>query len=140
MVGYLTSTTSSFDADGLPGTHELGSITLGQNPLLDEVVVTAQKSMIEVQADKFVFNIQSSPSSVGSNGLDLLSQAPGISVDMDNNIQLLGKGGVRIFINGRPSRLSGADLVNLLQIMNADNISNIEITSNPFSKYETSSN
>src|SRR5690606_40281874 len=90
------------------------------------------------RADKIIFNVSSTPSASGSNGLELLSKSPGVLVDMDRNISLLGKGGVQIYINGRPSRLSGTDLANLLENMTADNIKDIEIISNPSSKYERS--
>jgi len=107
---------------------------------LDEVVITHKKALIEVKADKLIFNVASSPSASGTNGLDLLKKAPGVTLDMDNNISLLGKGGVQIYINNIPSRLSGTDLVTFLQSMTSDNIESIEIISNPSSKYEAEGN
>ncbi len=107
---------------------------------LDEVIITTKKALIEVKADKLIFNVASSPSASGTNGLDLLKKAPGVSLDMDNNISLLGKGGVQIYINNVPSRLSGTDLATFLQSMTSDNIDSIEIISNPSSKYEAEGN
>jgi iron complex outermembrane recepter protein len=107
---------------------------------LDEVVVTGRKAMIEIQADKIVFNVSSSPSASGTNGLDLLRKSPGVMVDMDNNISLLGKGGVQIYINGIQSRLAGNDLATMLQSMTSDNIESIEIISNPSAKYDAEGN
>jgi iron complex outermembrane recepter protein len=106
------------------------------NTKIDEVVVTAQKALIEVHPDKMVFNVASSVNASGSNGLELLSKAPGVLLDMDNNIILQGKSGVIIYINGRPSRLSGQDLTNMLQGMRSDNIESVEIITNPSSKYD----
>jgi len=103
---------------------------------LEEVIVTGKKAMIEVKAEKIVFNVASTPSASGTNGLDLMRRAPGVSLDMDNNINLPGKGGVQIYINGRPSRLSGSDLANMLQSVSSDNIETIEIITNPSSKYD----
>lgn len=103
---------------------------------LDEVVITGEKALVEVHPDKMVFNVSSSVSASGNNGLELLSQSPGVLVDMDKNIILQGKGGVKIFINGRPSRLSGSDLSNMLEGMRSDNIESIEIISNPSAKYD----
>lgn len=107
---------------------------------LDEVVITHKKALIEVKADKLIFNVASSPSASGTNGLDLLKKSPGVSLDMENNISLLGKGGVQIYINNVPSRLSGTDLATFLQSMTSDNIESIEIISNPSSKYEAEGN
>ncbi|MFZ1705172.1 MAG: TonB-dependent receptor [Saprospiraceae bacterium] len=107
---------------------------------LDELVITGRKKLIELQADKIVFNVSASPSAAGSNGLDLLRKAPGVTIDMDNNISLQGKPGVLIYINGNPSRLSGNDLTILLQNMTADNIEAIEIIANPSARYEAEGN
>lgn len=103
---------------------------------LDEVVIRGEKAMVEVHPDKMVFNVSSSVNATGNNGLELLGKSPGVIVDMDRNIVLQGKSGVRIFINGRPSRLSGSDLTNLLEGMRSDNIESIEIITNPSAKYE----
>lgn len=107
---------------------------------IDEVIVTGRKAVIEIQADKIVFNVSSSPSASGTNGLDLLRKSPGVTVDMDNNISLLGKGGVQIYINGIQSRLAGNDLATMLQSMTSDNIESIEIISNPSAKYDAEGN
>ncbi len=107
---------------------------------LDEVVVEGKKALVEVHADKMVFNVASSVNASGFNGLELLGKAPGVMIDLDNNILLKGKSGVRIFINGRPSRLSGTDLAVMLQSMQSDNIESIEIITNPSSKYEAEGN
>jgi hypothetical protein len=103
---------------------------------LNTVEVVGRKAMVEVRADKMVFNVASSANSSGNNGLELLGKAPGVLVDMDNNIILQGKSGVQIFIDGRPSRLSGRDLTNFLESIRSDNIESIEIITNPSSKYD----
>jgi iron complex outermembrane recepter protein len=107
---------------------------------LDEVVVTGRKALIEIQADKIVFNVASSPSASGTNGLYLLRKSPGVTIDMDNNIALQGKGGVQIYINGIQSRLSGNDLATMLESMTSDNIEAIEIITNPSSRYDAEGN
>ncbi|NQU52234.1 MAG: TonB-dependent receptor [Bacteroidetes bacterium] len=103
---------------------------------LEEIVIKGEKSLIEVHADKMVYNVANSVNAAGNNGLELLSKTPGVMVDMDNSITLQGKSGVRIYINGRPSRLAGSDLTNMLEGMRSDNIEAIDIITNPSSKYE----
>ncbi|MFC2089832.1 TonB-dependent receptor domain-containing protein [Bacteroidota bacterium] len=103
---------------------------------LDEVVIKGEKAMVEVHPDKMVFNVANSANSTGNNALELLSKSPGVMVDMDKNIILQGKSGVQIYINGRPSRISGSDLTNMLEGMQAENIESIEIISNPSAKYD----
>ena len=103
---------------------------------LEEAVVTARKAMVEIHADKMVFNVASSVNASGNNGMELIAKAPGVLVDMDKNIILQGKSGVQIYVNGRPSRLSGNDLTNFLESLRSENIESIEIITNPSSKYD----
>ncbi len=103
---------------------------------LAEVEVTAQRPLLEVKPDKLVMNVQGSINATGSDAMELLRQAPGVVVDQNDNISLMGKSNVRIFIDGRPSRLSGEDLVALLESMQADEIDAIEIITNPSARYE----
>ncbi len=103
---------------------------------LSQVVITGKKAILEVLPDKIVFNVAQSANAAGSTGLELLAKSPGVVVDMDKNIILQGKSGVQIFINGRPSRLAGADLANLLESMRSDNVESLEIITNPSSKYD----
>ena len=103
---------------------------------LDEVLITQKKALIEVKADKLIFNVASSPSASGTNGLDLLKMSPGITLDIDNSISLLGKGNVQVYVNGVQSRLSGSDLTTFLQSLTSDIIDSIEIISNPPAKYD----
>ncbi len=103
---------------------------------LSEVVITGKKAILEVLPDKMVFNVAQSANAAGSTGLELLAKSPGVVVDMDKNIILQGKSGVQIFINGRPTRLGGTDLANLLESMRSDNVESIEIITNPSSKYD----
>lgn len=107
---------------------------------MDEVNVMATRPVIEIYPDKTVFNVEGSINSAGNNGLELLGKAPGILIDPDNNIVMQGRTGVRVYINGRPSRLSGDDLTAMLQSMQSDNIESIEIITNPSSRYDAEGN
>ena len=48
---------------------------------LQDVTITAKKPMIEVKADKTIFNVEASINATGSNALELLQKSPGIQVD-----------------------------------------------------------
>lgn len=107
---------------------------------LTEVVVKAQKSLIEIQPDKTVFNVEGSINASGSDALELLRKSPGLVVDNNDNILMAGKNGVQIYINNRPSQLSQEDLVEMLKNMQASEVEAIEIITNPSSKYDAEGN
>jgi hypothetical protein len=104
---------------------------------LREVEVKAKKPLIERQMDKLVVNVSASPLSAGSNGNDVLRRAPGVRIDKDGNITVNGKG-VEIYVDGKPSYLSGQQLKAMLDGTDGNTIEKIEIISNPSAKYDAS--
>ena len=107
---------------------------------LKEVSVTAKKPLIERKLDRTIVNVDASITSTGSTALEVLEKAPGISVDKDGNISLKGKSGVIVYLDGRPSYLSGPDLANMLRNMTASQLDQIEIMTNPPAKYDAAGN
>lgn len=116
---------------------DLGNIgmTMTANKLA-EVTVTAKKPLIEVKPDKIVLNVAGSVLSTGDDALSLLRKAPGVLVDNNENITLLGKSGLLIYIDGKPSPLTASELANMLKNMSSNDIESIEIISHPSAKYE----
>ncbi len=104
---------------------------------LQEVEVKAKKPLIERQMDKLVVNVSASPLSAGSNGNDILRRAPGVRIDKDGNITVNGKS-VEIYVDGKPSYLSGQQLKAMLDGTDGNTIEKIEIISNPSAKYDAS--
>jgi iron complex outermembrane receptor protein len=107
---------------------------------LATVEVVASRPLIEVQADKTVFNVENTLNSTGTDGFQLLRKAPGVIIDNNDNIILEGKTGVQIYINGKPSPLSGEDLTNFLRSLQSSDIAAIEIITQPSSKYDAAGN
>ena len=104
---------------------------------LAEVEVKAKKPLIERQMDKLVVNVSASPLAAGSNGNDILRRSPGVRIDKDGNITVNGKS-VEIYLDGKPSYLSGQQLKAMLDGTDGNTIEKIEIISNPSAKYDAS--
>ena len=115
------------------------TLTPSVNKLAD-VTVVSRKPMIEVKADKTIFNIENSINATGSNALELLQKSPGVQVDNNENIKMKGKSGVKIYIDGKISQLNGQDLAAYLKSINSADIEAIEMISNPSAKYDASGN
>jgi len=117
--------------------------TLSPMPLtknMAEVMVTAKKQFVERKLDKTIINPDALISNAGSNALEMLEKAPGVSVDKDGNISLKGKQGVIIMIDGKPTYLGGPDLINFLTNLPASNLELVEIMTNPPAKYDAAGN
>jgi hypothetical protein len=139
MVGFKNYNSAAFDYDGKDLTLEKIPLSKLDNEL-QEVTVVAQKPLIEIQADKLVFNVEASPSNMGLNALELLRKSPGVSLDQNENVSLKGRQNVIVQINGKPSPMSGTDLAQFLKGLNSADIETIEIISNPGAKYEAEGN
>ncbi|MCP9752890.1 outer membrane beta-barrel protein [Ferruginibacter sp. HRS2-29] len=107
---------------------------------LANVVVNSQKRAIERKADKTVINVDAFISSTGSNALEVLERSPGVQVDNNDAISLKGKQGVVIYIDDKPSYLSGTDLANYLKSLPASSLDKIEIMTTPPARYDAAGN
>jgi len=109
--------------------------TLKEEELLEEVVISVKRPLLERKMDKLVVNVSQSAFAVGHNGEDVLRKSPGVNIDKDGNVTVNGKS-VEIYIDGRKSYMSGDQLKGLLMGTDASTIDKIEIITNPSAKYE----
>ncbi|MFT5167572.1 MAG: iron complex outermembrane receptor protein, partial [Saprospiraceae bacterium] len=89
---------------------------------------------------RMVFNVQGTINSTGSDAIELLRKAPGVTVDNNDNINVLGRSGVLLYVDGKRLPLNGDDLSNYLKNIPADQIDRIDIITNPGAKYEAEGN
>ena len=105
---------------------------------LQDVTVTSRKPMIEIKADKTIFNVESSINATGSNAMELLQKSPGVQVDNNDNVTMKGRTGVKIYIDGKPTQLDAKSLAAYLKSINSNDVEAIEMISNPSAKYDAS--
>jgi hypothetical protein len=106
--------------------------------VLATVTIRPNTTLIRRQLDKTVVNIAQSITSEGSTVLEAMQRLPGVQVGSDGQVTINGKSGVNVYIDGKPTYLSAADLASLLNGMPASSIQRIEIMTNPSSKYDAS--
>jgi len=139
-VGFKKGGSKSFELKAKQS-YFLAPITLSTyNTKLTDVNIQSKKPMIEVTADKTIFNVEGSINATGSNAFELLEKSPGVTIDKDDNISLKGKNGVRVYIDGKISQISGKDLSEYLRSINSADLEAIEMISNPSAKYDASGN
>lgn len=103
---------------------------------LNTVTVKAEKPIIQVKADKTIFNVGEDISTQGKTAWELLQQSPGVTVDNAGTILLEGKSGTQVYVDDKPLYLSGVELKSYLMSIQASAIDNIELISQPSAKYE----
>jgi hypothetical protein len=99
---------------------------------LKEVVITTTKPQLIRKSDRYLLNMENSPMSSG-NSLQLLKSAPFVEVSPDNEVSLQGKK-TMILVDNKP--VAGAALNDILLSMPAGSISQIELITNPSSRYD----
>lgn len=120
-LGYETLTQSVRLTEG----GSLGSFTLRASATeIDGVVVEAQ--LIRREADRFVVDVANAPSAVGKDGVELLAKSPGVWIT-DSDIQINGKSGAKIYVNGRELRMSAEQLLTYLRSLRTEDIQKIEV-------------
>lgn len=107
---------------------------------LKEVNISGQKAFVERKIDRTVVNVDALISNAGTTAMDVLSKSPGVNVDQNGAISLKGKSGVAIFIDDKPTYLSGADLDNYLRSLPSSSLDQIELMTNPPAKYDAAGN
>ena len=119
---------------------DLGSLVLKNLSIaMSEVTVTAAKPVIRREIDRVVFDAGNSIASVGGNALDLLHDVPGLRVSQ-SGVDIIGKGGIKIYINDRETKLSGEELINFLRSYSASQISKVEVITTPPARYDAEGN
>jgi outer membrane receptor protein involved in Fe transport len=101
---------------------------------LGEVIVFAEKPLIQSKDGNITFNAAESPLSAGSNASDLLTNVPLVTKDPDGKISVRGKE-PKILIDDKPVELNLQQLQDLLESMPGSSIEKIEVMTNPPPQY-----
>lgn len=140
-VGYATFDSPAFSLSGNNNSIILDPIVLQDLSInITGVVVVGKKPLLEQKIDRMVVNVDAYVSNVGSTALEVLEKSPGITVSKDGNISLKGKPDVIVMVDGKPSYLGSAELAGLLSNMSSNQLSQIEIMTNPSAKYDAAGN
>ncbi len=116
---------------------DVGAIALAQTAAaLREVRVTARRAQVQSRIDRTVYSTADDPVAEGGSATDVLATLPSVDVDIDGNVSLRGAGSVAIFINGRPSPVSGDFVAAYLQSLPAGSIERVELIPNPSAAFE----
>jgi len=163
ITGTLTDDSGRFVIDGLAeGGYVLVSTFLGYRPAdtelligdknnifdvgdvellaaseqLEEVVVIAQREILEASLDRRVFLLEDNIARGNGSLLDAMRGLPGVTVGQDGMVLLRGSDRVAILVDGKQSSLTGFGNQSGLDSVPAANIESIEIINNPSARYD----
>lgn len=134
-IGYQQEVQNDIIIDNDKNTIEIKNIRLAEKTTeIDEVNIVAQKSNMNIRADKKVVNVDKNLSATGGTAIDALKVSPSITVDQEGKVLLRGSTSFKVLVDGKPSALKPNDA---LKQMPAGRIDNIEIITNPSAKYDS---
>ena len=135
LIGY-TTITRSFEITQSRKRIALGNIEMSTDrKMLQEVVVTEQRSQMSFEIDKRVFTVDQSIAATGGTATDVLLEIPSVEVDNEGTVSLRGSESVTVWINGKASGLTSDNQGDILQQLPAGSIEKIEVITNPSAKH-----
>lgn len=137
FVTYQMTEIAGVTLNASTPTYKLGPVNLApSNKELEEVVVQAERTQMQLSLDKKVYNVGKDLSNMGGSASDMLDNLPSVAVDVDGNVQLRGSSNVKILIDGRPSGLVGLSSTDALSQLQSNLIESVEIITNPSARYD----
>ncbi|MES2239393.1 MAG: outer membrane beta-barrel family protein [Bacteroidota bacterium] len=134
-IEFISFKAIEYNQRSLEKNTDLGTIALSEDAAqLNEVVVRAEKSTVEIKLDKKVYNVGQDMIVKGGTVSDVLENVPSVTVDVEGNVSLRGNENVRIFIDGRPS--NSLNMAEALRQIPADAIDKVEVITNPSARYD----
>ena len=135
FVGYKTYK-KALKLSALKPHIRLGNIILEEDTkVMEEVEITGQKSAMQLELDKKVFNVSDNILAEGASASEVLENIPSVEIDTEGNVSLRNTSSVELWINGKPSGLSGSDKGQILEMLPAESIQKVELITNPSAKY-----
>lgn len=134
FVGYNTKYLASISLNNNKPQLDLGKIVLTKTAYeISGAEVIGEKVSEELHLDKKVINVAQNLNAQGGTALDVLQNQPSVRVDPDGTVYLRGSSNFTVQVNGKPYPLQGSDA---LKQISANSIENIELITNPSSKYD----
>lgn len=135
IVEFISFKSTTIKEKNITENLSLGVIGLTEDAAqLNEVVVRAEKTTVDIKLDKKVYNVGSDLMVKGGTVSDVLDNIPSVAVDAEGNVSLRGNENVRILIDGRPS--NAINITEALRLIPADAIEKVEVVTNPSARYD----
>ena len=105
--------------------------------LLNSINLSTEAPIYENKIEKIVYNVENDLDQSANDGIDVIRNAPLVSVDIDDKISLRGSENIKFLLNGKTSSfLSTGNISDVLQSIPAEQIKAIEVITSPGAKYD----
>jgi outer membrane receptor protein involved in Fe transport len=137
FIGYPSWVSDSFRISFRNPEKNFDAIKLtNNNKKTETVVIEAEKLLFQAAIDRKIYNVDKNIVNIGGSATDVLQNIPAVSVDIDGSVSMRGSSSVTIFIDGKPSGLTGPNRQAALQSIPAGMIERVELITNPSAKFD----
>ncbi|MBD1425785.1 TonB-dependent receptor [Sphingobacterium arenae] len=113
---------------------DVGSILISSaSNSLEQVSVTANASGQKHGSDRQSYQASQYKNAVGGTALDIVKNLPSATVDANGNISMRGNTGIIVLINGKPSFLDPATILNQIA---ANDVTEVEYITSPTAQFD----
>lgn len=102
---------------------------------LKEISVSAPKPVYSMTGEVVNYNVENDETVRDLTAWDAIRNAPTVQVDEEGNLTMRGSEQVEVWLNGRPTGMSGEMLKAFFESMSAEALARIEVIKNPSAKY-----
>lgn len=140
-LSSLTATAESETGDSLSSVKAPADSTTTGYPdstaiELEGIVVTAQRPLVQVKADRTVYDVKNDEAAKTSMLIEILRKVPFVTVDGDNSIKVKGSSNFKVYKNGRPNQSFSNNPKEVLSSIPASMIKRVEVITEPGAKYD----
>ena len=132
FVGYNSKIIEDISITPDQITHQFKDIKL-ISKTLDVVEVIGDKPLITYEIDKKIINVEDQITNTSQTALEILENAPSVTVDADGNVSLRGSSSFTLLVDGIPTAMDASDALALIP---ASTIKDIEIITNPSARFD----
>lgn len=135
-MGYETYTIAPVRLPFNDPNAALGKIYVRPTAATLEIAeVSADKAVFQLGLDKRVFNVDKTNLGDSENATEILRNTPTVEVDFDGAVKIRGSE-VQVYINGKPTGLTGDSQAEILDQLPANSVKKIELITSPSAKYD----
>lgn len=102
---------------------------------LKEISISAPKPVYSMTGEVVNYNVENDETVRDLTAWDAIRNAPTVQIDEEGNITMRGSEQVEVWLNGRPTGMSGEMLRAFFESMPAEALARIEVIKNPSAKY-----
>ena len=136
-IGHTSANVSDVALTATAPAKDVGILRLQVAPVaLRALEVQGERSAIQLQADRTVYDPKAIPAAAGGSAADLLRAIDELEVDFNGKVQMAGNRPVAIHLNGRPAPMRGEQLDRFLTQLSGRLVSKVEVMPNPSAAHD----